>query len=618
MQPLFSRGIINMYTMQQLGRDIYKMHRESIVVSLHRVSVRRFYWLKPLKHILSFSYFILFVQEVGASHATTSAQAAAVSNQVSDVTDKMVAEEDGVNKLLKNLEKENKVLLVTPDTYKKPEQKKENTPTFILRKISIAGNKTVQTRFLRHLWCDYIGKKVTFNLLNQITKKITGDYRKRGYFLSYAVIPEQKINPKEGKITLRVIEGYVSRIKIQHADRKKISERTGALISFFRKRPLRVDDFERALLLIRDLHPDTKAYFEAVNTDQSGATQLKLIIPPKQAVHGFVSFNNYGTSAVGPVMESVGLSIAPPWQEEHQLDLNYQQALLTKEYRAGILSYTFPLRDNGLSANIRGTALSSTPTSAFNIHKKQEKLTWTMLYPFVRSINFNFYGGLELRYINQRQTVSDFSQLTRERVRQLKVLALFDWSDAWAGKSSLSFRAFSGLNILHPISDNSPHKTRASGNGKPLYFTMNFSRLQRLMGPFSARFQVDTQYAARSLLNIDRFYSKGAPLDGAYPAAAMAGDSGIEAKIELIYSMGEQLGMDDVQLFSYLSQIRTWNRTPIAGLEKYSEIARGAGIGLRFTYHQITGTLEYGYPIIAPVGGNSINPKVLFSLAGRI
>lgn len=544
--------------------------------------------------------------------------ARATAGQTSAVTEKLLPDETGLAALASKLDAEKKTPLVSPDTYRKPVQKAEDTPLFTLKTVTIIGNRTIRAKELLPCWAHYVGQKIGFNELSDIAYCMTKAYRKEGYFLSYAVIPVQDIDTNVGQVTFKVIEGYVDQIEIQKQDHKEISPRIRALSEYFRGLPLRMDNFERGLLLVRDLYPNAKAFFEPSPVNAEGATRVRLVIPPKQALQGLAGVNNYGTDAVGPITYNVGMSWAPKWQEEHKVDLSYQQSLLPRELKAAVAGYTAPIGNDGITVSLQGIVLASHPTTTLKIDKHQATIIGTLLDPLIRSQELNLYGGVELRYANQKQTVADFSQLIRERVRQVKVLALVDWADGWAGQNSFQFKGTSGLNVLNPISKNDPHKSRAFGSGVPLYFEVNFTRLQRLMGPFSVKFQADTQYAARELLAIDRFYSNGPPMDGAYPAASMSGDSGFEGKIELIYHLEALLGLQDIQFFTYMSKINIWNRSPILGVETFSATGRGAGIGVRANYRNLTGSLEYGYPILHPVCGNSVTPQILFSVMGRV
>ena len=58
-----------------------------------------------------------------------------------------------------------------------------------------------------------IGKTVKVEKLYEAARIITDKYRKDGYFLSQALVPDQTI--ADGYYRIRIIEGYVSDVLIQ-------------------------------------------------------------------------------------------------------------------------------------------------------------------------------------------------------------------------------------------------------------------------------------------------------------------------------------------------------------------------------------------------------------------
>lgn len=560
-----------------------------------------------------FFFVILFLGNIrGVSASQVDAQAA----NITGITNRLLPNDSKLTRIAEKLDQEKKNPFVPPKTYRMPLQKQSETPKFILQSIEVSGHQVLSEEDLKKVWQPYVGRQVDFFALSKIAYEMSVLYRLKGYFLSYVVVPEQKIDAQSGHVRLCALEGYVDRVELHAYSGQEVSERLLSLTQAFKKRPLKLHEFETALFKIRDLYPNSRAFFEPSDSEKNGAIKLKLVIEKKKTLQATAGVNNYGTEAVGPILYNVSGKLVPSWQPEHSVDVSYQQSLLRRELSAGSVGYELPVGEDGATVSLQGTLLFSNPTSTLDIVKVQKKMASTFLHPVIRSQDSNLYIGTELRYIDQNQHVKDFNAYMKERVRQLRFLGLLDWADTYAGQNSLQFKGTYGLPVLNPIKKNSPNKSRQSGSGQPLYFSVNFSRLQRLLGPFSVKFQADSQYAARNLLAIDRFYSNGPPLNGSYPTATFSGDTGIEAKIELLYDIAQTGPLNALQLFGYASQINIWNRSPIGG-EKFSDRGKGLGGGVRAFYKKLAASLEYAYPVMTPVGSTSVNPRILFSLSGN-
>lgn len=490
-------------------------------------------------------------------------------------------------------------------------------PSFVLKEIEFKGNTVFPSPEFKEFYAPYIGQKVRLENLKKVAIAITKKYRKAGYFLSYAAIPTQTIT--DGKVKIQVFEGYIDKADIVFEEKTTSpSSRLVGMVQKIRKdRPLHQDTYERYLLLMQELYPNAKGYLEPSGKNKDGAASLRIIIPKSQPVEGSIGGHNYANDTVGPLMSSVGVSVAPFWNPEHRLKANYSQGNSASELWTANVGYTLPLFSEGTSFSVNQLISRSQPRGKvknFNIKMRDYRSTFTLMHPFVRSRDTNFYGGVELAIQNQRRIHGIINDLFKERSRNLKAFVMVNWKDRLKGANFMRLAGIQGLRILREKQETDPNLTREKGAADRFYFEGEISRMQHIAGPYAIGFYLMGQYAGNALLGIDRYRSNGFPFNGAYPVGALAGDSGLEGKVELNYYNYDIQYFKLLRLFAYLSQVKIWNRNP-TNIEQWSESAKGAGCGTQVVMENgLSATLEYGYPFNSPVGGDSITPRVGFNL----
>ncbi len=122
--------------------------------------------------------------------------------------------------------------------------------TFVLSAVNIEGATVFSSEELAKSFEPFLASQVGRAELDKITADITERYRRAGYLLSYATLPEQSV--QSGIIRIRVVEGFVDEVAVEGADKSAAEAR--AIAERLRSdRPLRSRTLERTLGLIRDL-----------------------------------------------------------------------------------------------------------------------------------------------------------------------------------------------------------------------------------------------------------------------------------------------------------------------------------------------------------------------------
>ena len=131
--------------------------------------------------------------------------------------------------------------------------KDKNQPTILLKGVSLSGNKEYNDVKLLGYFKDLIGKKVTFEEINDTVNKIQAEYRNEGFITTQVLIPKQNFN--SGYLKISIIESYLEDIIVlggNKGTRSYVKYMTKELIPKDNKNKIfKFDELERQLLLIR-------------------------------------------------------------------------------------------------------------------------------------------------------------------------------------------------------------------------------------------------------------------------------------------------------------------------------------------------------------------------------
>ena len=132
-----------------------------------------------------------------------------------------------------------------------------------------------------------------------IAESITDRYHAAGYFLSRAYVPPQSI--KDGKITVKVIEGYVGNVKVSGAigDNRVIQEYVARLMMM---KPVTIDAVESFLLRLNDLPGYSfRAVLSPLENREQDDPAVELVMEPvSKDAKGSISFDDFSSHYLGP------------------------------------------------------------------------------------------------------------------------------------------------------------------------------------------------------------------------------------------------------------------------------------------------------------------------------
>ena len=483
---------------------------------------------------------------------------------------------------------------------------------FTLKSVELQDMTVYKQQDFQGLYSGKLGQTITLADAREIARSVTARYRADGYVLSQAVIPNQDL--KSGVLHIRVVEGFVNKVYVENdrnaSDRRHLIEGYAQQIN--KMRPLNTKTLERYMLLISDLPGVTARAIIRPSPDTFGAADLVIKVSNKVFEGSFTS-DNRGNKFIGPYQEqltltensAVGLGERTtirgintiPWQELHFFDVQHEEQLGHDGTKVTLL-YSHAMTHPGdilKPLDLKGTS---------------EEYAVTLSHPFLRSRAQNLTGRLTF---DARDTDSNAlgTQLSRDRVRALRLGGTYDTGDKWGGVDLADAVISQGTPWFGATDDNNTSRPGASD-----HFTkgnLSLSRIQTLPKGFSVLTAAEGQYSSRPLFTSEQFTLGGVGFGQAYDSGEVAGDSGIAGKIELRF--GQEPGyrfFDSYQLYTYYDVGSAWVNNNAPGVKDEFSLA-SAGVGIRSNFNaNLYGYAEVAFPLTRDVASeNDSDPTVL-------
>ncbi|MCI0429932.1 MAG: BamA/TamA family outer membrane protein [Rhodospirillales bacterium] len=452
---------------------------------------------------------------------------------------------------------------------------------FTLKNLVTEGATVYPPGALEELYVSRLGQTVTLQEIFEIAAAIETKYRDDGYILTRAVVPAQRI--EDGTVTIRVVEGYVSEVRIS-GDVGAVQELLQSYLDKITKsRPARVDEIERYLLLANDVAGITAQGVLRPATGQEGAAQLVVTVE-RDPFDGFVRIDNRESRFTGR-WRTVGAAAANSFtrfgervQATGVLALDFPEqwfAGLHAEGRIG--SEGFVLRGS-VSYEEEHPGFTLEP---LDVDTDTVRFSLSGAYPLIRSRRTNLYlnGGFDLANVDV--DILDLA-FTRDRLRVVWFGAEFDHRDTWGGANVLAASLRQGLGILDATDDDGL-RSRADADGAFTSLQLSAARLQRITETLNFYAGGKAQFSFDPLLADEECSVGGENYGRGYDPAEVTEDDCLAATVELQFNpewRPEFLAdfLDSYQLYAFYDVGKVW---PENGDFDDGASLSSAGIGLR-------------------------------------
>ena len=475
---------------------------------------------------------------------------------------------------------------------------------FTLQGIELDGGTVYDEEELRPLWAELLGQEITLATVFGLAEQLTARYRNDGYILTRALVPPQEIS--DGRVRLRIVEGYVERVVIEGEPLPEAQLRAKA-DRITASRPLRNDVLERNLLLLNELPGLAVDSLLRPSPDVPGAAEL-VLIPSLERISSDVGFGNRGNRFTGPLELSAGIQANNLLGRFDSTQLRgVVNPASPEQLLVAVLEHNQPLGTDGTRLTFFGSAVWTEPGSLDDgdeVDGNSQSLSLAISHPLVLTRQQRLEVRAELGLLNSDTDVTNPDvtipdDTAKDRIRTLRLGGAWDFADRWTGITSVAGTLSQGLDVLDASNAGDDELSREAGKSDFTAVALEASRLQSLGRGWSVFLAAKGQYAFDPLLVSETFDFGGEAYGRAYDSSELAGDHGIAARIELRY--GQLVGRPwllSMQPFLSADFGAIWNRdSDEEGVDSSADAASMA-LGLRFDLTQrISGSIEVAQPL---------------------
>ena len=405
---------------------------------------------------------------------------------------------------------------------------------FVLKGVTIEGADGLSHVALSDLYSSYINHHVTLEMAWVLASQITDRYKKSGYFLTRAYVPAQTI--ENGIVHIRVAEGFIESVSLD--PQTSGSHITNAWIERIKSyHPISTKQLEQALLELNALND---YQFRAVLTPPKekkgadGAAHLDLVAT-KQAPHGKVKLDNFGSRYLGPYRAQMDYDFSP--LNDQKTSLSLFSSLPAEELKGASVRHSIALAPQW-SMDINSYYTQAAPgyrLAVQDIKSDTYGLGIGGTYQWMRQRTENMASRIEFDWMNTQSDILG-TPLTRDKIRRLQAAMTYDTADRWSGYSMLSASVTQGINGLGGSKAGQANLSRARAKPNFTKLEIAANRLQNIDNNFQIQTSFAGQLASGPLYSSEEFGYGGQSFGRAYDNSEITGDHGASASIELRYA----------------------------------------------------------------------------------
>ncbi len=486
------------------------------------------------------------------------------------------------------------------------------TQTFVLSGVLIEGATAFSNLDFLPFYQSYLGKKVTLSDLRSIADAITQHYHQAGYFLSHTFLPAQRI--EFGIVRIRVAEGYISDWKITGGVGNDDAMLNNILNPVTEQRPLlrtTLDKVFQNLSLLPDVifHP----YVRPVQ-NQLGAYDL-VLDTEKRRFGGSINIDNHGSEYLGPFQGVMTLQTFDLTGHHESYQFSLAGTAHTGDLLYADIGTDWLLGDNGARflvsaahtiANLGGSLKS------LDARIENSRLQLTTLFPLRRMLNQSTYLGLSIDMYRSRTDLYGTNRL-KDHLTSVVVSVRHAYQPDEKATHSMGLSLTKGLKIA----DSEVVDTQTgAGIGRPDFFKVNlyYSYLRIIRNHWALTSQIDGQYAANTLPNLETYSIGGQNYGRAYDPAEITGDSGLAGRLEIANRHALTVAHAGIDPYVFYDLGKTWRADSSTGPDSAS-LASG-GLGVRAGDAGFSAYLEVDKPLTRKVASEGTDGKGLRVFGG--
>jgi len=480
-----------------------------------------------------------------------------------------------------------------------------------LREIRVEGATVFTSEQLRQHTDAYLDREITGSDIFGLAQALTVLYRNAGYFLSLVIVPPQSLT--EGRLTLRVIEGYIDSVFIE-GDARVSTQLAAMAEKIAATRPMRAEVLERYLLLANEF-PGVQLRSVLSPSKTVGAADLTLIATVK-TIEGFASVDNYGSRYIGPNQATLGFSA------NQLLGVNDQLRYIgvgtgNTQMAYHQLSYSQVLNEEGLKLGLTLSQARTQPGDSLrtsDILGRSEGMSLSLGYPLLRTRNQSLLARVVYDNTDIDSNVLGV-RTSEDRIRAIRAGLSWQRLDRFDGQNTLDVDISQGVG---GTTGGDTLKSQAGADGMFSKLVFDYSRFQPLSARWGLSIGVAGQWSGDTpLLSSEQFAIGGRRFGRAYDAAELVGNRGLALRLEPRYAGTSSLSWLQAYHLLGFYDIGEVTKAGVqsAGTPATQSLA-SAGLGARlFLAGNVTAQMEAAWPLTKTVTSDPDNGKAVRLLA---
>lgn len=494
----------------------------------------------------------------------------------------------------------------------------------IVKGFLFNGNTVVSKGELEAITKPYVGQELNLPLLESAAQAVTDHYRKKGYTLALAYVPQQEI--KFGMVELAVLEGRIGDVTVSGNKYYSSSFIKGHFAQAMEENVARNESLERGLLLLNE-YPSLKTSATLEPGKSAGATDVHVTAEDKRPLHFMLDMNNYGFNTISRYRFGAGVEVGNVLVDGGTLTLNGIMGNEPNQLLYGLGNYSMPIGVHGTKLVIGGSDGKFDVGSQLDFLQIHGHITTgdiAVTHPFIKSRFQNLLG--EFGFTAKHSTLDLLDTLVADdALRSLRLGVNWDHLDL-SGRWYASVYGFQGLGeFLGGMSDNSPQASRRGADNRFTKATLATGRIQSLGHEMLLVLKASGQITTGPVVVMEQMLLGGPDSVRGYQLGERFVDEGYtlsaETRIPFFPSV-MPTALKQTQGAIFIDYGAGLLRNPQPGEHRTTNMT-GTGVGLQtaLPWYSTNIRLDLGFPIgPKPIGGTIAgdrSPTLYFSIATR-
>ena len=473
------------------------------------------------------------------------------------------------------------------------------TPSIVrVTAFKITGNDVLATSLLDPILVPYVGKELDLTQLQAIAGLITQEYRRRGYVLARAYIPQQEI--ANGEIEIAVLEGRLGAIEVKGNQFYSAGFIKGHFAPLIAEKAINQSSLEKSLLILND-YRDLKATAFLQTGKEPGTTDIVVTVADNLPLHLSFDYNNFGSTATSRNRFGAEIEVAKFLPiEGSALSIRGVMGSNTNDFVYGRTSFSLPVNPYGTKVGLSVSGGNFDVGQAFadlNITGKSWNYAVALSHPFIKTRFQSLAAEFGFESTDANQYILDTLD-SRDKIRTLKAGLDFTRTDG-SGRNVVFFAVHQGLgDSFGAMQNNAPDSSRLDADNRFTRFNLNAARVQKITDYLAVFIRLSGQQTTRSLVATEQFFIGGSDTVRGYPQGELFGDYGYNLSTE--FRLAPLQNRDLLQFAFFVDHGAVGIREAPAGTPNYATLT-GVGYGLRLNYSyrslNFSGRFDVGFPV---------------------